>query len=94
MLKIDWATFSFLSGYDVDVITPKKTPKSKTNTPKKDKAPIVGVEVELEKYMQPVEEPMEMEVEHLEETTVAPQPPSTSNKKKYDTRASRRITRN
>ena len=39
MLNRDWATFLFLSGYDVDVITPKKTPKSKTNTPKKDKAP-------------------------------------------------------
>ena len=41
-LNRDWATFLFLSGYDVDVLTLNMTPKSKKNTPKKDKEPIVG----------------------------------------------------
>ena len=43
--------------------------------------------------MRPEEEPMKMEDEHLEETTVAPQLPSTNDKKKFDTRALRRIIR-
>ena len=34
-LNRDWATFLFLSGYDVDVLTPKKTTKSKKSAPKK-----------------------------------------------------------
>ena len=30
-LNRDWATFLFLSGYEVDVLNPKKRPKSNTN---------------------------------------------------------------
>ena len=88
----DWATFLFLSGYDVDVLNPKKTPKSNTSTPKKDKEPIAKAGVEPEEDVQRIVEPMEVEIEKLQET-VAPKPTPTRNKLKYDTRAHRIITR-
>ena len=60
-----WATFFFLSGYDVDVLTAKKKPKSKKSTHKKDKEPIAEVEVGLEEEVNPIVELMEVEIEHL-----------------------------
>ena len=43
-LNRDWATFLFLSGYEVDVLTPEKTPKSKTNPSSKNDEPIAEAE--------------------------------------------------
>lgn len=34
-LNRDWGTFLFMSGYEIDAPTPRKTPKSKTITPRK-----------------------------------------------------------
>ena len=74
----DWSIFLFLSGYEVDVLTPKKTPKSMKNTPRKNKEsgvePSVGHEIE----MQLITEPMEPEIEKIQET-MAPKQTSTSS---------------
>ena len=43
-LNRDWATFISLSGYEVDVLAPKKTPKSNTNPSSKNDEPIVEAE--------------------------------------------------
>ena len=59
-----------MSGYEVDVLTPKKTPKSKSNTPRKNKEfgaePIIDHGAEI----QPMEEPMELQVEQVQEIVV------------------------
>ena len=43
-LKIDWATFLFMSGYEIDAPTPNKTPKSKTVTPRQNMDAIAEIE--------------------------------------------------
>ena len=43
-LKRDWATFLFLSGYEVDALTPNKTAKSKVIPSSKNDKPIAEVE--------------------------------------------------
>ena len=62
-LNKDWATFLFLSGYDVDVLTPRRKPKSKKKTPKNDKELRAETNVGLEVEVQPIVEPMEVEIE-------------------------------
>ena len=80
-LDRDCDTSLFLSGYDVDVLTPRKTLNSKTNTPKKDRELISEAKVEHEVEVQPIIELMEVEINHLQEI-VAPQQTPTSNKLK------------
>ena len=95
-LNRDWSTFLFLSGYEVDVLTPRKTPRSKANTPKKDKYSKAEIEVEheveVQTEVQPMVEPMEVEIEQLQETVV-PKQTSTSSKLKTNIITHRRISR-
>ena len=94
-LNKDWSTFLFLSGYEVDVLTPRKTPRSKENTPRKDKEyraeKEVEHEVEVKIEVQPMVEPLEVQIEQLQETMVLKKT-STSSKVKNDIRTHRRIT--
>ena len=91
-LNRDWATFMFLSGYEVDVLTPKKTPKSKTNPFSKNDEPIPEAEDGYEGEMQPIIEPMEVEMENLQKKEI-PQPKTTRNKPKPNKKGHGRITR-
>ena len=64
----DWATFMFLSGYEVDVLTPKKTPKSKTDPSSENYEPIAEAKGGQEGEMQKITKPMEVEMENLQKT--------------------------
>ena len=92
ILNRDWATFLFLSGYEVDVLTPKKTPKSKTSPSSKNDEPIAEAKVGQEGEMQPIIEPMDIEIEHVQETEI-PQATPTSSKSKPSKKSHGRITR-
>ena len=61
-LDTDWTSFLFMSGYEIDVVTPKKASKPRT-TP----SPVVKEEVEEENRSSPLE-PVNMEAEPLQET--------------------------
>ena len=58
-LKRIWPTFLFLIGYEFDVVTPRKTPKSKSSTLREDKKseaePVIDHEVEMEHIENPIE---------------------------------------
>ena len=66
-LNRDWASFIFMSGYEVDAVTPKKVSKPKT-TPS-----LAAIKEIDEEGRQPPVEPMDIEVELLQETNI-PQP--------------------
>ena len=59
-LNRDWATFLFLSGYEVGTLTPKKTPKSKATPSSKSDKPRVETKGVNEEEMEPIVEPMDV----------------------------------
>ena len=61
-LARDWISFLFMSGYEIDVVTPKKASKPRTTS-----SPAMAEEVEEENRSSPPE-PVNMEAEPLQET--------------------------
>ena len=84
-LNRDWASFLFLSRYEVGSVTPKNISKPKITSS------LVVLEEINEERGQPIVEPMDIEVEPMLETDI-PQPSSASQKKKISKHSSRRIT--
>ena len=62
MLDIHWTSFLFMSGYESDVVNPKKASKPRITS-----SPVVVEEVEEEDRSSPPE-PVNMEAEPLQET--------------------------
>ena len=58
-LNGDWTSFLFMTGYEIDVVTPKKALKPRTTT-----SPAVIEEVEEERRQSPAE-PMDIRTEPL-----------------------------
>ena len=68
----------FMSGFEVDVLTPKKIPKSKSNTPRKKKESGAEPVVDHEEELQPMVEPMKLEVEQMRDIVVPKQSANSS----------------
>ena len=60
-LNRDWETFLFMSGFEIDAPTPKKTHNSKTFTPRKNMDTMAEIEGDHQEGLQPPAEPMEIE---------------------------------
>ena len=88
----DWATFLFLSGYEVYLVTPKKTPNPKATPSNKNDKSTAGKKGVNEEEIEPIIEPMDIETEPIQEAEI-PQSSPTSNKQKTSKHGHRRLTR-
>ena len=64
-LNRDWANFLFMSGYEIDSLTPRKASKPKNLTPRQEMNTIAETKGDQQEGLQPAAKIMEIEAEFI-----------------------------